>query len=159
MIDADNAKMEALQKENDELKKAQADAGREAIVKFAEEQEAAGRVLPKDRPALVETLMTLKGRDDGGVVSLADNEDKTDLADWLMKQIEGQKPRVDFSERAGAGDEHRDRAARIAGMKSPENRPIDQARMALHTEALNLSETSKIPYEDAVRQIEQRITH
>lgn len=159
MSEADKAKLDALQKENAELKKAQAEAGRAAIVKFAEEQVAAGKVLPKDKSALVETLVSLKGREDGGVVSLSEGADKTDLADWLKTQIAGQPATVDYSERAGAGDERRERAAHAARVKAADNLPVDETRLALHNEAMSLSESMKIPYEDAVRQVEQRTTH
>lgn len=159
MSEEDKAKLDALQKENAELKKAQAEAGRAAIENYAEEQAKAGKVLPKDKAALVEVLTTLSEREDGGVVSLAEGEDKIDLADWLKKQIEGQKPVIDYSERAGAGDEHRERVVQAGRMNAPDNLPVDQGRMALHQEALNLSETAKIPYEEAARRIEQRTTH
>ena len=164
MNDKDKARFAELEKrneelaaKNEELAKSQAEAHlastRAGCEAFAEQQVAAGRVLPKDKAALIETLVALKSREDGGVVKFADGDETVDLCKWLQERIAGAPAQVDYSERAGAGKDAATVAA-PANFASPDGALVDERRMALHRRAQALAAANNIDYAAAVGMIE-----
>jgi hypothetical protein len=101
-----------LEKREQELAKRVAEARRAELVKYAETLVSAGRVLPKDKAALVAFL----GKLPEGELTFgeAGKETKVEASVWVRQFLESLKPQVEFREVAGGGEEVGDDASAIA---------------------------------------------
>ena len=125
----------------------EAAAKRQDAVEFAEEQVQAGRILPREKDGLVETLVALDGAEPVEFAEGDEAKKPHGLGEWLRGVVEGLDPRVDFTERAGGAPPAP--ASRTEGPAAD----MDPERAALDRRARDLSEKEGIDYITAVRRL------
>lgn len=109
-----------------------------------------GRVLPRDREALVALFAELA--DDELAFSEAGKEQKAAAADWLADFLGRLPVQVDFAERSGGAVD--DPASR-PGIEAPPGYQVRPDRAELHQRALAYAEQHKVDYMTAAIAVER----
>ena len=143
------AREAAIAAREESLKLAEAKAHRQEITEFCDRLEQEGRLLPKDKPALVEFMAA---QDASGEIEFAEGDAtvKKPGAEWLRGFLAALPEQVDFAERGGAGD---DDAAAAASFAAPNGYTVSPERLALHQKALAYQQAKDCDYVTAVQAV------
>ena len=163
MTDEEKAAQAALKQENAALKAQMAQhrtdtaaahtrAAQQAAVQFAESLESEGRLLPRDRDAVVALQMALP---EDAEVELAEGDAaaaatvKKPAREVLRELLKRAPVQVEFSERAPAtgGD---GRGSNVVDFGVPAGRTVDPDGMDLHRKAVAFAEEHDVDYDTAV---------
>jgi len=119
---------------------------RKDAVAFVDGLIAGGKLLPAEKDA---TLSFMEALSESGEMEFADGVKKSKL-DVYKEQLSARPKLLEFSQSATkdkAGQGGSGSALEFAGMN------VDQDQLAVHTKALELAESEKIPYRDAVTRV------
>lgn len=158
---ADEAELERLRAENAQLKAAQEStaraererqtaARRERVVALCEGAVKAGRLLPADRPMLVEVGMSIA---DGKTVQFSSADQPQDLLAAFSAFVERLPVQVSLT--AAAGGAPNNSAQLEPQFAAPDGRSVEANRLRLHGEAHAYMQQHRVDYLTAVRAVEK----
>ena len=161
MTDEEKAAQAALKQENADLKAqmvqhrtdtaaAKTRTAKHEAVQFAESLESEGRLLPRDRDAVVALQMALP---EDAEVELSEDDDaepvKKPAREVLRELLKRAPVQVDFTERApGTGGDGS--GSNVVDFVVPAGRTVDPDGMEIHRKAVAFAEENKVDYDTAV---------
>lgn len=128
----------------------EAKARRDDAAEFADGLVTGGKLLPKDKAAVVELLLALPT---AAPLSFASGDDTIEkpAADLFRELLEGMPKRLDFSEKSGKGE---DAGAGAASFAAPQGALVDADQLELHRKATAYqAQHPTVSFVDAVKAV------
>lgn len=157
MSDADKARLAALEKQNDELKKSQAafaeaekkhkrDAAHAEHIAFADGLIGEGKLLPANKDVTVATLDFMSAQDEPILFGEGDGDTGQPLINAYKASLQANPKLVEFGELAGAALDEND----ALNFAAPAGFTVDAERLTLHQKALSYQATHQTSYDVAL---------
>ncbi len=147
-----NARAADLDAREQAAQTAEAERKQAGIRDFAEQLATDGKILPRDKDALIAVLDALPAET---TVNYADEDGATKqaaAADWLKEFLERRPAEVTYGEIARP-DGTTTQPGGVTGLKVPEGYAIDQRHADIHKRALHYAEQNKCSYTEAIQAI------
>jgi len=128
-------------------------AARTSATEFAEKLAKDGKILPTDKPAVIESLTALHG---AGEVEFGEGDTKVKQtpAAALRTLLDSRKPVVDFQRKTPEGTQA---AGTEVSFAAPSGFTVEPEKAALHAQVLAYSTEKKVDYATALTAVNQQI--